>query len=66
MKVAATVRGAGEPLRLTILLDTSGSMEREDRAESVQKAMQVLATLLELEMNGLVRQLPGKNFIRKL
>ena len=26
----------------------------------------VLATLLELEMNGLVRQLPGKNFIRKL
>ena len=27
---------------------------------------QVLAALLELEMNGLVRQLPGKNFIRKL
>jgi len=26
----------------------------------------VLAALLELEMNGLVRQLPGKNFIRKL
>lgn len=26
----------------------------------------VLATLLELEMNGLIRQLPGKNFIRKL
>ncbi len=26
----------------------------------------VLAVLLELEMNGLVRQLPGKNFIRKL
>jgi DNA processing protein len=27
---------------------------------------QVLQALLELEMNGLVRQLPGKNFIRKL
>ena len=26
----------------------------------------VLASLLELEMNGLIRQLPGKNFIRKL
>jgi DNA processing protein len=26
----------------------------------------VLATLLELEMNGLIRQLPGKNFVRKL
>jgi DNA processing protein len=26
----------------------------------------VLGTLLELEMNGLIRQLPGKNFIRKL
>ena len=26
----------------------------------------VLGVLLELEMNGLIRQLPGKNFIRKL
>jgi len=26
----------------------------------------ILSALLELEMNGLVRQLPGKNFIRKL
>lgn len=26
----------------------------------------ILAALLELEMNGLIRQLPGKNFIRKL
>jgi DNA processing protein len=26
----------------------------------------VLAALLELEMSGLIRQLPGKNFIRKL
>lgn len=46
MKVAATGRGAGVPLRLTILLDTSGSMEREDRAESVRRAMDALAWLL--------------------
>jgi DNA processing protein len=26
----------------------------------------ILQSLLELEMNGLIRQLPGKNFIRKL
>ena len=26
----------------------------------------VLTALLQLEMNGLIRQLPGKNFIRKL
>jgi predicted Rossmann fold nucleotide-binding protein DprA/Smf involved in DNA uptake len=26
----------------------------------------VLTALLELEMSGLIRQLPGKNFIRKL
>jgi secreted protein with Ig-like and vWFA domain len=46
MKVAATGRGQGQPLRLTVLLDTSGSMEREDRAASVQRAMQVLTSLL--------------------
>ena len=46
MKVAATGRGQGQPLRLTVLLDTSGSMEREDRAASVRRAMEVLASLL--------------------
>lgn len=46
MKVAATGRGEGQPLRLTVLLDTSGSMEREDRAASVQRAMEVLISLL--------------------
>ncbi len=46
VKVASSGRGAGQPLRLTILLDTSGSMEREDRAASVRKAMEVLASLL--------------------
>jgi Mg-chelatase subunit ChlD len=46
MKVASSGRGAGQPLRLTVLLDTSGSMEREDRAASVQRAMEVLTKLL--------------------
>ncbi len=46
MKVAAAGRGAGQPLRLTVLLDTSGSMEREDRAAAVRRAMQSLVSLL--------------------
>ena len=46
MKVPATGRGAGQPLHLTILLDTSGSMEREDRVASVRRALEVLASLL--------------------
>ncbi len=39
-----------------------------DEIVSASKAPhpRVLAALLELEMNGLIRQLPGKNFIRKL
>jgi Mg-chelatase subunit ChlD len=46
MRVPATGRGAGQPLRLTVLLDTSGSMEREDRAAAVRRAVEVLASLL--------------------
>jgi Ca-activated chloride channel homolog len=46
MKVASSGRGAGQPLHLTILLDTSGSMEREDRIASVRRALEVLASLL--------------------
>jgi Mg-chelatase subunit ChlD len=46
LKVAAAGRDAAQPLRLTILLDTSGSMEREDRAASVRAALQALASLL--------------------
>ena len=46
MKVGATGRGAGTPLRLTVLLDTSGSMEREDRRATVQRALAVLVSLL--------------------
>ncbi|HVS54594.1 MAG TPA: von Willebrand factor type A domain-containing protein [Opitutaceae bacterium] len=46
MKVPATGRGAGTPLRLTILLDTSGSMEREDRAAAVRAALNSLVSLV--------------------
>jgi len=46
LKVAAAGRAAGQPLRLTILLDTSGSMEREDRAASVRRALAALAQQL--------------------
>lgn len=44
MKTAAEGRGNGVPLRLTILLDNSGSMARWDRARAVQKAFELLAT----------------------
>ncbi len=46
MRVPATGHSAAQPLRLTILLDTSGSMEREDRAAAVHRAVEVLASLL--------------------
>ena len=46
MKVPATGREAAQPLRLTVLLDTSGSMEREDRAAAVRKAFEILVSLL--------------------
>ena len=47
MRTAATGRSGGQPLRLTILLDHSGSMQREDREASVQRAMAVLASQLQ-------------------
>lgn len=46
MRVPAAGRGASQPLRLTVLLDTSGSMEREDRAATVRAALVSLAALL--------------------
>lgn len=46
MSTASLGRNAATPLRLTILLDQSGSMERADRAESVQKAFALLAAQL--------------------
>ncbi|MFA6287677.1 MAG: von Willebrand factor type A domain-containing protein [Opitutaceae bacterium] len=60
MKVPATGRGAGQPLRLTVLLDTSGSMEREDRAAGVRAALTSLVSLLgaddRLTLIGFARQ----------
>ncbi len=46
MSTASLGRNAATPLRLTILLDQSGSMERADRAESVQRAFALLAAQL--------------------
>ncbi|MEO6994271.1 MAG: von Willebrand factor type A domain-containing protein, partial [Lacunisphaera sp.] len=46
IKVAASGRDASQPLHLTILLDTSGSMERDDRVAIVHRAMATLVSLL--------------------
>ena len=46
MSTASLGRNASTPLRLTILLDQSGSMERSDRAESVKRAFALLASQL--------------------
>ena len=43
VRTASTGRGASSPLRLTLLLDRSGSMERPDRQETVQRALEQLA-----------------------
>lgn len=60
VKVPSTGRGAGTPLRLTVLLDTSGSMEREDRAATVRAALRSLISLLgandRLTLIGFSRQ----------
>ena len=60
VKVAAAGRDAAQPLHLTVLLDTSGSMEREDRAATVHSAMQALISLLgpndRLTLIGFARQ----------
>lgn len=60
MKVPAVGRGAAQVLRLTVMLDTSGSMEREDRAATVHRAMEVLVSLLgpndRLTVVGFARQ----------
>lgn len=46
LRTADVGRASGVPLQLTLLLDTSGSMERADRQESVDRAMQVLTAQL--------------------
>lgn len=47
MRTAATGRASGTPLRITFLLDNSGSMERIDRRQTVRRAFQVLAGQLQ-------------------
>ena len=60
VRVPATGRGAGTPLRLTVLLDTSGSMERPDRRAAVRAALATLVGLLgpndRLTLVGFARQ----------
>ena len=46
LSTAALGRNASTSLRLTILLDQSGSMDRNDRAESVRRAFNLLAAQL--------------------
>ena len=46
LQTAATGRGAGVPLQLTVVLDKSGSMERVDRAAAVDEAFRVLVEQL--------------------
>ena len=47
MRTAAAGRSTSTPLRLTFLLDNSGSMERIDRQQTVKKAFAVLAQQLK-------------------
>ncbi len=42
MRTAATGRSGGTPLRLTLLLDNSGSMERDDRRQTLRRAFEAL------------------------
>ncbi|HLP03750.1 MAG TPA: von Willebrand factor type A domain-containing protein [Opitutaceae bacterium] len=60
VRVPATGRGSGTPLNLTVLLDTSGSMERPDRRAAVRAALRTLVGLLgpadRLTLVGFARQ----------
>jgi hypothetical protein len=47
MRTAAAGRSGDTPLRLTLLLDNSGSMERIDRQETVRRAFALLAQQLK-------------------
>jgi Mg-chelatase subunit ChlD len=46
MRTAAAGRASNTPLRLTFLLDNSGSMERTDRQQTVRRAFALLAQQL--------------------
>ncbi|TWU43969.1 von Willebrand factor [Novipirellula aureliae] len=47
MRTAAAGRASNTPLRLTLLLDNSGSMERIDRQQTVRRAFALLAAQLK-------------------
>ena len=47
VRAGAAGRGQSTPLNLTLLLDSSGSMEREDRRQGMVMAVQQLAGLLK-------------------
>ena len=47
MRTAAAGRASKTPLRLTLLLDSSGSMERIDRRNTVRRAFESLASQLK-------------------
>lgn len=47
MRTAAAGRSGDTPLRLTLLLDNSGSMERSDRQQTVQRAFALLVQQLK-------------------
>lgn len=47
MRTAAAGRASNTPLRLTFLLDNSGSMERADRRETVRRAFSLLVQQLK-------------------
>jgi Mg-chelatase subunit ChlD len=46
MRTSAVGRNSNTPLRLTLLLDNSGSMQRADRAQTVRRAFETLAQQL--------------------
>lgn len=46
MRTSAVGRNSATPLRLTLLLDNSGSMQRADRAQTVRQAFETLAQQL--------------------
>ncbi|WP_035603759.1 von Willebrand factor type A domain-containing protein [Haloferula sp. BvORR071] len=60
VRTAAAGRGSSTPLNLTLLLDNSGSMERQDRQAAMTKAVAQLAGLLKegdtITVAGFARQ----------
>jgi Mg-chelatase subunit ChlD len=60
VRTAAAGRGGSTPLNLTLLLDSSGSMEREDRQAAMLRAVEQLSGLLKegdtITVAGFARQ----------